>query len=163
MKANKNSLHAKLYRFTYVSELSKSLCPYFWKLVFAFIVFIPNFIIQIPALIMDFCQKNSSSDANERRGTGTILYILTIALIYYIGATYNWIKAMFHCYSYTQNLANGGWFVNLVILLVLIGYGISALKDKLKEKKYNKPVKESIVKEFVKAKLNNYCPKIEWH
>ena len=162
MKANKNSLHARLYKFTYTSELPKSLCPYFWKLVFGIIVFIPNFIIQLPSLIMNFFQKDVSNDAKDNRIAGVVLYMLTIALCYYIAGTFNWVKAMLDCYSYNQVYANVGWLVNTAIGGILIGWFIGKLKENYKSKRYNKPIKDSIIKEFIKAKMDNYCPKIDW-
>lgn len=61
-------------------------------------------------------------------------------------------------------MINGGIFLWIVGGSVGLVYGISYLADKYKNR--SKVIKEAksehIVVEFVKAKYNKYCPKIEW-
>ena len=164
MKANKNSLHSKLYKFTYNSELPINLCPYFWKLVFAFIVFIPNFILQLPPIIF-----KDTEDCKDKRDSGIIIYILLGLLYLILFFNYHLIKAIFGCYSYTQecvNLAIGiNTFIFVIVSIIMIDkyqYEILSLfinqnKDDSKEEKT-----PNIIIEFIKAKKNKYCPKIDW-
>ncbi|MES3018205.1 MAG: hypothetical protein V4721_10520 [Bacteroidota bacterium] len=158
MKANTKSIHAKLYTFTYTTDLPNNLCPYFWKLVFATLVFIPNFVIQTPALIWNFFSK-TFTDLNEKRGVGFVIYV-AITILSFIGFTnYHLIKALFNYYSYDHGAAVNGGIIDsgIAICLIwsLIAYWIR------KHRKYSPP-KDSVLKEFVKAKYNNYCPKIDW-
>lgn len=159
MKADRNSLHAKLYEFTYTSDLPSNLCPYFWKLVWATIIFIPNFIIQLPALIINLFRRESY-DCSDFRALGIITYIL-LAVVYGYGmATFHWTKAMFNCYSYSSELAN--WGIGLNAGFIVITLGVLLVNHLVKPQKNKKEKKPSIIKEFVKAKYNRYCPKIDW-
>lgn len=159
MKADRNSLHAKLYEFTYTSDLPINLCPYFWKLVWATIIFILNFIIQLPALIINVFTKDSD-DCKERRSMGIAIYIALLIIFGYSIITFHWIKMMFQCYSYSQELANIGLGFNLVIFIVssffFIKYLLGKRRKRIKEKRPN------LVVEFVKGKYGKYCPKIDW-
>lgn len=164
MKANKNSIHANLYQFTFNSELPGNLCPYFWKLVWATIIFIPNFIIQIPSRIQNLFE-GEGRDAVDHRACGTIIYLGLLFLATYIYSTYQWGKAMLDCYSYNSQFANTGIALNSIIIAVflicLIRRIIKGMKKEHEgvEKKEKQP---SVVIEFIKAKYNKYCPKIDW-
>ena len=67
MKADSKSLHARLYKFTYSSDLPVNLCPYFWKLVWGVIILIPNFIIQLPILIYHIFQDKEVISLIQRK------------------------------------------------------------------------------------------------
>lgn len=161
MKANKNSLHAKLYEFTYTSDLPINLCPYFWKLVWGTIIFIPNFILQLPALIIIlFTKYDDDDDCGERRNMGGVTYLVLMLLFLYLVPTINWIKALFNCYSYAQDLAIIGGGFNSIIFIVSAFFFIKYhLRKRQRRIEKNRP---NIVVEFVKAKYGKYCPKIDW-
>jgi len=80
MKLNKNSISAKLFRWFYgTSELPTNLCPYFWKLVMAYVFVIPLFIISFPYIIID---KNSCNESlGHRIGLGFVCWIIFSASI----------------------------------------------------------------------------------
>ena len=61
MKIKTNSIHAKIYRFVYSSDLPMNLCPYFWSLIWAIVVFIPDLIIKLPVLLW-----NLTTDTNQK-------------------------------------------------------------------------------------------------
>lgn len=158
MKANKNSIHSKLYYFTYDSDLPDNLCPYFWKLLFAFLVFIPNLIIKFPYFILDkLFFKHEYNTSTDQTAKGLMTWIL-LFIIYSISFV-NWhlIKAIFNCYSYISecaNLALGFDIICLIIISIII-YNYHVKKDMISDT-INIPI------EFIKAKYNNYCPKIDW-
>jgi hypothetical protein len=131
MKSSKKSLHARLYRFMYYSDLPNNLCPYFWKLVLAFILF--SFIIYI-SLYIGCC----------------VLFV-----------NYHLVKMILNCYSYNYNHAIGAVFVDICIALVFIGLYINNFIEN-NYKKEKAKTNQNIIKEFIKAKYNNYCPKIDW-
>jgi hypothetical protein len=136
MKANKKSIHAALYKFTYSGKLPENLCQYIWELFFAVIIFIPNFVFQFPSRIENEFE-NENRNCGDHRVMGICLYgFLFIALPLYCIMSYNWIKAMFYCYDYNYYSANAGWITNLIILISIIHWII------------NKP--------------NKNCPKIDW-
>lgn len=160
MKASKNSLHAKMYEFTYTSYLPQNLCPYFWKLVWAIIILIPNFIIRFPALIINVFTK-VSDDCVERRKFGFAIYFILAILFLYLLPTINWIKAIFNFYSYNREYAIMGGGINSIIFIVCSFFLIKHFINK-KPKRIVEEKQPSIVIEFIKAKYNRYCPKIEW-
>ena len=165
MKANKNSIHAKLYKFTYSrGYFPNNLCPYFWKLIWATIIFIPNFILQIPALvIMIFSEKNKTDDCGKRRETGGMLYIVLILLLIVFLPQIELVKAMFDFYSYNYEIANAGLVIDILLLLCAAFWGMARINKLIKEKRTPQEEKKpSIVIDVVKAKYNKYCPQIDW-
>jgi hypothetical protein len=159
MKARKNSLHAQLYQFVWDGGLPNNLCPYFWKLILAVIFFIPLAIIQLPMLIVIKFQGDDilDEDSEDRSLIGFLIWgIIFIGSIYII-STYEWIRAMIGCYDYSYQFANCGIFINLIALFI----GIILLVKYLREINHVEH-HPNIVKEFVKAKYNKYCPKIDW-
>lgn len=160
MKASRKSIHAKLYEFTYISDLPENLCPYFWKLVFAFLMFIPNFILQLPSLIVaSFVKTHGLDNSKEKREGGILLYIVMAMICGYIHINIQLVKAMLGCYSYCQNCANAGWLIDSLILTVIIVLLTRRFIGKSKRSEEKKP---GIVSEFIKAKYGKYCPKIDW-
>lgn len=162
MKANKKSIHARLYKFTYSSDLPDNLCPYFWKLIAGILMFIPNLILQLPILIFDFFNNlfNEKSDNNcgDRRTYGGSFYVCLLILFLYGSTTYYWFKAMFNSYSYDEGLANAGMIVNVIIIFFILRYFYYKLKSSKEHEE-----QPSIILEFVKAKYHKYCPKIDWN
>lgn len=160
MKASRKSLHAWLYKFTYTSDLPKNLCPYFWKLLWAIVVFIPNAIIQLSARIVDLFEKSKyGHDCREFRHDGGFAWCIGILIGIYIDSTYHWIRAMIRCYSYDQALANTGMVANMLIFLGLLLILGAMREENSSIKKAKKP---SIIGEFIRAKYNKICPKIDW-
>jgi len=162
MIANKNAWHAKLYKFTYKSELPKNLCPYFWKFVASVILYIPNLIMQLPMLIvLLFDKDNTNTKCNERRLYSGVIYLCTAILLIYGFVTFHWIKMVFNCYSYNVGAATGGGIIHLF----LFGVAMFSLFDHIKTSMSSKKEEEktpNLIVEFVKAKYNKYCPQIEW-
>jgi len=158
MKANKKSIHARLYKITYSSALPQNLCPYFWKLILATVVFIPNFIIQLPVLIYDLFTGGDNDSPKEKIENGFFTYFALGLLFLYLTSQYYLIKAAFGCYSYEKGFANGGLIVDGFIV-GLITFGVIG---SIFEKRQNNDKEPSIISEFIKAKYNKYCPKIDW-
>lgn len=161
MKINKNSWHSKLYHWTYdtdyITYLPTNLCPYFWKLVFALLVFIPNLIVRIPYLILNKLWFKEISKGSESTING-ILCSLSIFLLFVVSIMeWELIKACFNFYSYDSFLANSTLMMDLLVLIILsiFIYNITINKNYIKDG-VNIPV------EFIKAKYNKYCPQITW-
>ena len=51
MELKLNSWYVWLWNYTYNKQLPSNLCPFFWKLILAIILFIPNFILRLPLVI----------------------------------------------------------------------------------------------------------------
>lgn len=176
MELNRNSISARVYRNFYeTSNMPESLCPYFWKLVAAW----PLTILFFPLLLPFWIGENFNKDKSNRMPfpaqalIGLILYLL-LYFLFCIGVT---ISAFWITYSeksdwYARYLL--GWVVIGVIAICLITYGIIEWRNHLRIKKMesrydengnylpNEEPKPSIIVEFVKAKYNKYCPKIDW-
>lgn len=170
MKVYENSLHAKLYKFTYNNELPNNLCPYFWKLVFSSLIFIPNFLLQLPTLIINIFSSNKSNDCGDNRSVGLAVWLALFILFLYGKATYNMILAMLHSYYFDSKFANAGVAINIAFIVVAIFLVSKYFYNSYKKKKtiangglYTEEEETpSIIAEFFKAKYNKYCPKLEW-
>jgi hypothetical protein len=174
MKLNINSTSAQLYRWFYATQqMPESLCPYFWKLVLMWVFIVPYTILSLPVILMDRKDLERRT-TGERAGTGVIIWFILFMLI----SMLSWIGLFFVTpvkdSAYMDILAAGGigWLFSIVIG-ALEGY--KALKDwnYRRKIKYNEdgyriwdePTEKhpSIIKEFIKAKYNKYCPKIDWN
>ena len=163
MKLNKNSISAKLFRWFYgTRELPTNLCPYFWKLVMAYVFAIPVFIISLPYAIID---KDSCNESlGNRIGKGLVcwfgLFLLITALTPIILFWYTPVKG-----SFLEILIHFGFFVWLAGSTIGVMWFIHYLGEKIKERR-NLPKEEkrsNIVVEMVKATYYKYCPKIDWN
>ena len=163
MKLNKNSISAKLFRWFYrTSELPTNLCPYFWKLVMAYVFAIPLFIITLPYAIIDKDSYNESLGNRIWKGLvcwfGLFLLITAltpIMLFWYTPVKDSFLEILIHC----------GFLVWLAGLIIGIIWFIHYLGEKIKERR-NLPKEEkrsNIIVEMVKATYYKYCPKIDWN
>jgi hypothetical protein len=174
MKLNINSTSAQLYRWFYATQqMPESLCPYFWKLVLTWVFIIPYTIISLPVILMDLRDPERRT-TGERAGVGLIMYFIIGMLICML----SWIGAFF-----AEPVKDSVWFHMLLTgalgWLVAIIFGGLELYKVLKEKWENRGIKydedgyriwdepkekqPSIIAEFVKAKYNKYCPRIDWN
>ena len=174
MKLNINSTSAQLYRWFYATQqMPESLCPYFWKLVLMWVFIVPYAILSLPVILMDLRDPERRT-TGERAGVGLIMYFILGMLICML----SWIGAFF-----AEPVKDSVWFHMLLTgalgWLVAIIFGGIELYKVLKEKWENRGIKydedgyriwdeprekqPSIIAEFVKAKYNKYCPKIDWN
>ena len=167
MKLNKNSISAKLFRWFYgTSELPTNLCPYFWKLVMAYVFAIPLFIIPLPYVIVD---KDSCNESlGSRIGLGFVCWFILFLLITALTP----IMLFWHTPvkdSLLEILMIYGFFIWAAGLTLGIIWFIHYIQDKIKERKWenrNLPKEEkrsNIIVEMVKATYYKYCPKIDWN
>jgi hypothetical protein len=173
MQLNINSKTAQLYRWFYsTAKMPQSLCPYFWKLAIMWLVIAPYTILSLPVILMDRKDPDHRT-TGERAGVGFILWFILGMLI----SMLSWVGLFF-----ATPTKDGIWWhaigVGLMGWCAAFVFGCIALFKWSKEKwenrhvKYDEdgyriwePVKEkesSIITEFVKAKYNKYCPKIDW-
>lgn len=167
MKLNLNSNSAKLYRWFYGKEyMPSNLCPYFWKLVIAYIFGLPLLVLTLPYIILNLINGDDNPDTiGSRILASAFMYTVT----YFAIAMLSPIMLLFmkfpkHGTSYLHDLLIQGILLWVVAIVVGIYLLIRAMHNKYSEKKfedasYKKP---NIVIEMVKAKYNKYCPKIDW-
>ena len=163
MKLNKNSISAKLFRWFYgTSELPTNLCPYFWKLVMAYVFAIPLFIIPLPYVIIE--KSSSIESLNSRIWGGFVCWVILFLLITALTP----IMLFWHTPvkdSFLEILIEIGIFTWLTGLIIGIMWFIHHLGEKIKERR-NLPKEEkrsNIIVEMVKATYYKYCPKIDWN
>jgi hypothetical protein len=173
MQLNINSLSAQLYRWFYsMSQMPQSLCPYFWKLALMWLVIFPYAVLSIPVMLMDRKDPEHRTTA-ERAGIGFVIYFILFMLFSMI----SWTGLLFaepgkDTAWFHMLVAGGcGWVVSIIFGSIAL-FKWSREKWETRHVKYDKdgyriwePIKEkqpSIITEFVKAKYNKYCPKIDW-
>jgi len=181
MNLNENSITARLYKwFYYTTKLPQSLCPYFWKLLFMILAIVPYTIISLPFLIFtiifpkykrkldkygEYAYHKTSSDliGNGLIGYALICYAIMLCLPLFLFADNPTL--------YTETIKVGFVTWGSAIIGAII-VGMIYLIDYLNQRKYryvslsdrnNKYNQSSIITEFVKAKYNKYCPKINWY
>jgi hypothetical protein len=177
MKLEK-SFNSKLYRWFYcTNELPMSLCPYFWKLAIAWLFLIPVGLISLPTIIVHQFQELRKGIYNgdkfgERLFVGTAIWCglyLLFCVLTPIGLFFTtYPKESFLFISCGVGFVV--YFLGLVFLIYILVDAIKSYKeDKRLRRKYddegNRIIvekKPNIIVEFIKAKYNNYCPKIEW-
>lgn len=173
MTLNQNSTSARLYKWLYSAEdLPNNLCPYFWKVVLAYLIIIPYTLLALPYLIGLAIYKESSKNDSfgKRIGIGFILYFFM-----WCAASALCFIAMFFITPARHGLYEFMAIVGALVWLVCLGLGGSHLWDVYTENKrkskiryneqgyriYEEP-KSNLIVEFVKAKYGKYCPKINW-
>jgi len=180
MELNYNSTSSKLYRWFYDRRsMPETLCPYFWKLVFAWALTIILSPLLLPTWIVN---RFSKGNENIPIGPYALMGLFIYATIFAVIGVGVFISSYWITY-YQQTL---GYFLYLtggvVIFIGLIGsitWGTIELKKRIRDRKYNKTVwsdelemyipdphyrepKSNLFIEFFKAKYNNYCPNIDW-
>ncbi len=173
MQLNINSTTAKLYRWFYsTSQMPQSLCPYFWKLVLMWVFIVPYTILSLPVILIDLKDPDHRT-TGERVGVGFIMWFILFMLV----SMLSWIGIFF-----VEPVKDSMWYHMLIV--GFLGWGASIIfggiefykwaKEKWENRhvKYDKngyriwtkpePKQPSIITEFVKAKYNKYCPKIDW-
>ena len=173
MKLNINSASARLYRWFYMTQLMpQSLCPYFWKLVVMWVFILPYTILSLPVILMDLKDPETRT-TGERAGVGFIIWFILgmiVCMLSYIGLF--WVTPIEDSLFMHMLVGGGiGWVFSIIIGAIQL-FKWSKEKWENRNVKYDEdgwriwePVKEkepTIIKEFIKAKYNKYCPKIEW-
>ena len=178
MRLNKNSFTSRLYKWFYgVSEyqgLPNNLCPYFWKVVLMYLTFIPYVLFSIPVVVYDLFDKNYSNGdrkTGERLGVSCGVYIglfWVTALITAIVGFFTHIEEK-SFWEFCQVTGRIVWF-GLIVFGVIEGSKHlrewsttdKGYYDETQDKWVVKKAKVNMTAEFIKAKYNKYCPKIDW-
>lgn len=165
MKLSKNSWHHWLYEHTYQNRVPKNLCPYFWGLVAACVMFIPLTIwygiYMVCFLIADKKDFEYPTYLEETFGIALVFNIMG-GLVFCMTDMF-WRLHTKHSEDVIFILGGVGWGILVIIGIVLLVNYIGNRKSN-KPTKYNPPKERepSILAEFIKAKYNKMCPFIEW-
>jgi uncharacterized Tic20 family protein len=177
MKLKSNSISSKLYRWFYgTNDLPNNLCPYFWKLVLAWLVLIPYSLVCAPVIIMELFDKSydyNDNSTGKRIGFSALVYFMlfcVVCMISFIG----WFFVIPEKDSFYMFLGTMGGMIWIISIILGSIEGYKAFKEwnyrrKIKydengRRIWNQPKEEKtyLVVEFAKAKYNKYCPKIDW-
>ena len=180
MKLNANSLNAKLYCWFYgktAYHLPNNLCPYFWKLVLAWVLLVPYALFCTLYIltheIFDAKYENGDHKTGERMGVSLLLNGIIVMLFLMINVVV-WFFVDYTPKSLFSELLPPGVMLWVVSIGFGIYYGIKALAEYIKESRiprdehgyriYPEPKekKSNLLVEFAKAKYGKYCPKIDW-
>jgi len=177
MNLNLNGISARLYRWFYATNgMPQTLCPYFWKLVIAYMLFIPWAIITLPSRVFDV----EADTGGERVFVSVLLWGMILASICVL-STLSLFWGMDGEKTILGAMQRAGLFTLCLVTLVSMTFGavylVKYIQDRKRQKHreyiwddmgdyiknpaYVEP-KPNLVKEFVKAKYNKYCPKIDW-
>jgi hypothetical protein len=152
--------------------MPNSLCPYFWKLVLMWILILPYTILTLPYIFTFGRQDPIGSHFAEKPGSGLVLWFI----IYFFGVMLFSLSVFWYSFpegTYFSSMQILGILLWIIALVVLLYNGIIWAIEKYKRSKikYDEdgyriweptPKKPSILTEFIKAKYNKYCPKINW-
>ena len=176
MELNYNSLSAKVYRNFYEkSHMPESLCPYFWKLVAAWPITILFSPLLIPFWIADKFNKGDSQRMPFPAQVliGSLMYGVVFC-VFCLGVTISSIWITHYQGTHWYEWYISGFVIMFVALVCSAIFLISKLKDSRRQKRMeslydengnylpNEEPKPNILVEFIKAKYNKYCPKIDW-
>ena len=175
MKLNYDSYLSRLYRWFYLTDnMPNNLCPYFWKLVIMLILILPTAIISLPIILIETIKKEEFTTYSERFGLSFIAYVLIIALIS-IGAAACWPWFTYSKNSFLDNCAHLG----VMMFVFGFAYGIysllkwifNSISDRItyttndegrKVYRERREPRPNIIVEFIKAKYEKNCPRVEW-
>lgn len=181
MTLNTNSLNAKLYCWFYgktAYHLPNNLCPYFWKLILAWVLLVPYALFCTLYIltheIFDTKYENGDHKTGERMGISLLLNGIILMLLLMINVVV-WFFVDYDPKSIFSELLFPGGMIWVVSIGFGIYHGIKALDEYIKESRiprdengyriYSEPKekKPNLIVEFVKAKYGQYCPKIDWN
>ena len=156
MELKLNSWYVWLWNYTYDTRLPNNLCPFFWKLVLAIILFIPNVILRLPVNVLRIFDK----DIEVESGMGAFVWLLFISVTLITYALFHWILWLVDAYSYNSGAASaGGFAVTFIILFSLYHY---LLESNTPNELKSKFIQNNILITYTKSVYNKHCPKINW-
>ena len=159
MELNRNNKSAKLYRWFYeTTEMPDNLCQYFWELVLAIIISPIKITLELPTFIVEKITREESG--GKKFAIGIIYWFILICGLCVL------FSATRFFYDYKEgSLPDIISVVGLAIIAGVIGgfiivFIVCLVEDYILRRKDKK--KKNLIVEFIKAKKNKYCPKIDW-
>jgi hypothetical protein len=148
MNLSTSSWHVRLYKLAYGSYscLPTNLCPYFWKVLWALILFIPCQLLLLPVYLFKDVRDMLEIEGyiSAHLGIGFFMYLA-------LGVVYVLTFGLFSHNDALRHTAHVMWVIlSLVGICILIGMYLDRKEE------------DSLITAFIKAKYNKYCPKINW-
>ena len=159
MQLKLNSWYVRLWNYTYPETVPNNLCPLFWKLVIAILLFPINIVLRIPVNIMNLFTKNKVERGDARSGIGFGIYAIIIGTAFILTCLYNYILWAINAYSYDNGCASlGGLFLVVGAFFIIRHYWLMYNTGY----KIEHTVSNNIVVNYTKSWYENHCPKINW-
>ena len=153
MTLNYNSFNAKLYRYFYdANSMPDSICPYFWKLLMAWVFVIPVSLFSFPAVIAEIITKQTYGLA--RLFMSGVLYMLIYCIISMVFTVLLFINH-YDSESIIVKIGSAGIIIWLLAIVITVIETVKYLRSSNK-------VSDSVIIGFVKSKYNKYCARITW-
>ena len=182
MELNRNSISARVYRDFYNrSTMPDSLCPYFWQLVFAWPITIVLAPLAFPFWIMERKSQDRMGVPTIGKAFFSFALLLLLLLVFCVGVFISSAWITYYQKTYWYEWWVGGVVTFFIACVSFIVWGIFYLINLYKERQWQLHhqaaydengnwipeehrvyPKGNIIIEFIKAKYNKYCPKIDW-
>lgn len=158
MKLSKKSWHYRL-NMWYTWSVPKNLCSYFWRTVWYLLILPITLILFIPRGILWLFSKKRSWDGFIEEyllvlTTNTALGLLFCMIIMF----WHWAPSERDPWGVIFTLGCVGW---VILTLAGIVWVVEILQERSRSKGREEK-KPSLLREYLRAKKNKYCPKIEW-
>ena len=165
MELSKKSWMVWLWEFSYNKNLPKNLCPFFWGLILAMLLFIPIIIVRMPYYIYNVynvLSRQNTKDYDEyvkitlnqtKFGINSYMVIILLSLLGH--GFYDMYAVVWLGKPAIGTVILPTMFITIVVIFCIAyitdsGY-LNGIRDFIK-----------LCKEFIKAKYNKYCPTITW-
>lgn len=146
----------------YEHKLPRSICPYFWKLVLAVLLFAPFTIIILPWLIVEMIQEKDVVQKQKKGGffdEGRI--ILGLGIWFFISILVSMVLYPFNnANKLMESLAICGYLMTIITVFFLLIVGTSNLIKRITRKKTES--KPSVLSTYIQARKDKVCPPIQW-
>ena len=144
MILKKNSIHAFVYTSIYGFYYPPNLCAYFGKMVFAFIIFLPLFVLSLPALITTkYENRQLTRDDNWLQG---------LMIWFVLGVLFCMVSCWFYPLNSDVALASIGYALWIVLTALLFIWGVFEGVKWFINRTPKKQKEPGIIKEYLKAK-----------
>lgn len=167
MNLSQNSWHYKLHQLTYMPSMRlDNFCPYFWRLLLAGLLLVPNFLFTLPSKII-LMIDDTVGDMNwkENRAYFSPLMGMSFIVNFFLFLLVGMVWVFFDFNSLMGSFGVLGW---LVAIIAAIAGTIGYIREKRREARRSKGIVSwtekppNIFVEFIKAKYKKHCPIINW-
>jgi len=173
MELKRDSFNTRLYKWFYCKRngnLPDNLCPFFWQTVLMYLTIVPYSLYSVVIIVLEQFNQSDSNSVWERLGYATLMNIFIFAgwavlFVPYFGFTWGWDTDSSGFWTALYITGGVCWFIGIVVggwelLKFIVRSTVHGVDHAIESTGGYE--KTTMVKEFIKAKYNRYCPKINW-